>query len=58
MFKNTDDFSDLDNFSPEFWKKFYEINDPFFNENDQESIVHDQIIINNEKMKFIREISI
>ena len=46
---NINDFSELNNFSPESWQNFYNKNDPFFNFIDNNNINHDQILKNPEK---------
>ena len=45
---NLDDM-DFEKFSPDFWKNFYDINEPFFNQPINESIKHNETIINNDK---------
>ena len=42
-------FTELNNFSPEFWQHFYDKNDPFFTFVDNNNIIHDQILKNPEK---------
>lgn len=45
---NNNNFKDLNNFSPDFWKLFYDQNDPTFSPINK-NIIHDQILKNTEK---------
>ena len=46
---NPNDFNELENFSCEFWKNFYNKNDPFFNFKENSNIIHSQTLKNPEK---------
>ena len=39
---------DLNNFSPEFWKNFYNIDDPFFTKSKHDNSIHNKVLKNQE----------
>lgn len=46
---NVNDFKNLDNFSPNFWRYFYEKDESFFKQPIGENIIHNQTLTNQDK---------